>query len=96
MTDMSHSSDHDPITKSRHEADRFNVAWLKNGEKLTSFQRIGFGVFSLFFLLAGCFFGAAAVDAIREGHMLGACGWSIPTLIYVIPGVLGIRNVLRF
>lgn len=93
---MTHNSDHDPITKSRYEPDRFNVAWLKTGEKLTPFQRIGFGVFSLFFLAAGVVFGACAFDSIRHGHVLGACGWSIPTLIYIIPGALGLRNVLRF
>jgi hypothetical protein len=96
MADMPHSSDHNPITKSRYEADRFNVAWLKDGEKLSLFQRIGFGMFSLFFLFAGVFFGALAFNAIRKGDVLSACGWSIPTLIYIIPGSLGLRNVLRF
>jgi hypothetical protein len=72
MAGMSHSSDHDPATQNRYGPDRFNVAWLKDGEKLTSFQRIGFGVFSLFLLFAGVFFGAAAFNAIREGHVLGA------------------------
>jgi hypothetical protein len=96
MANMSHSTDHDPKTKSRYEPDRFNVAWLKNGEKLSSFQRIGFGVLSLFIFVVGVVFGASAFNAIREGHVLGACGWSIPTLIFVIPGGLGLRNVLRF
>lgn len=96
MADVPHSSDHNPITKSRYEPDRFNVAWLKNGEKLSLFQRIGFGMFSLFFFLAGVFFGALAFNAIRKSDVLGACGWSIPALIYIIPGSLGLRNVLRF
>jgi hypothetical protein len=96
MAGMSHGSDHDPITKSRYEPDRFNVAWLKNGEKLSLFQRIGFLVLSLFFLCAGVSFGGAAFNAIREGSVLGACGWTIPTLIFIVPGSLGLRNVLRF
>jgi hypothetical protein len=91
---MSH--DFNPITRSKYEADRFNVAWLKNGEELNWLKRIGFALFSLFFLLAGVCFGALAINSIRHGEVLGACGWSIPTLIYGVPGALGIRNVLRF
>ena len=96
MAEMSHSSDHDPITKSRYEADRFNVAWLKNGEKLNWFQRIGFAGFSLAFLYCGVDSGMCAFDAFREGAVLGAFGWSITCLFFLVPGGLGLRNCLRF
>ena len=96
MAGMSHGSDHHPITKSRYEPDRFNVAWLRNGERLTLLERIGFTVLSLFILCPGVEFGASALNAIREGHVLGACGWGIATLIFVVPSTLGLRSVLRF
>ena len=93
---MLDSPDHDPIRRSRQEADPFNVAWMKNGEKLSWLQRIGFAVFSLFFFSAGLLFGSFAVSDIRNGEFLGAIGWSVPTLIFLVPGIFGLRNVLRF
>jgi len=93
---MTDSPDYDPIRRSRQEADRFNVAWLKNGEELSWLQRIGFAVFSLFFFSAGLFFGTLAVTDIHDGEFVGAIGWSVPTLIFLVPGILGLRNVLRF
>ena len=69
---------------------------MKNGEKMTWVHRIGFAVFSLFFFASGLYFGALAVGDIRDGEVLGTLGWIVPTLVFLVPGCLGLRNVLRF
>jgi hypothetical protein len=96
MAGVTDSPDCDPIRRSRQGADRFNVAWLKNGEKLSWLQRIGFAVVSLVFFSGGLFFGTLAVTDLHDGEFIGTIGWIVPTLIFLIPGVLGLRNVLRF
>jgi hypothetical protein len=96
MSRMPHESDFDPIRKSAREAHRFNSAWLRNGERLTWLQRIGFAVISLFFFMAGIYFGTLAASDIGSGEVLGACGWSAPALIFIVPGILGLKNVCRF
>jgi hypothetical protein len=88
--------DYDPIRRSRQEAGPFNVAWMKSGEKLSWLQRFGFAVISFFFFSAGLLFGSFAFNDIRHGEFLGAIGWSVPTLIFLFPGIFGLRNVLRF
>jgi len=69
---------------------------MKNGEKLSWLQRIGFAVFSLIFFSAGLVFGTLAVTDIHDREFVGAIGWSVPTLIFLVPGILGRRNILRF
>jgi hypothetical protein len=96
MAGMTYSPDYDPIRRSRHEADSFNVVWMKNGERMNWLQRIGFAVFSFLFFSAGLLFGTFALNYIRTGRLLGAIGWSVPALIFLVPGILGLRNVLRF
>lgn len=86
----------DPIRKGHREADSFNVAWWKNGERLTWLQRIGFAVISLAFFSFGLFFAALVINDVRDGELLGAIGWSVPTFLSLVPGVAGLRNVLRF
>jgi hypothetical protein len=96
MTDLPHDPGFDPIRKSHREADSFNVAWWKNGEKLTWVQRIGFAVISLSFFSAGLIFGVNAMNYARDWNLLGAAGWSVPALLFIVPGILGLRSVLRF
>jgi hypothetical protein len=96
MADMTDSPDYDPVARSRREADSFNVAWMKHGEELTWIQRTGFAVFSFFFFSSGALFGTFAINDLLSGELLGAIGWLVPTLIFMIPGSLGLRNVLRF
>jgi hypothetical protein len=69
---------------------------MKNGEKLTWLQRIGFAVFSFVLFASGVLFGTFAASSVRDENVLEAIGWSIPTLIFIVPGVMGLRNVLRF
>jgi hypothetical protein len=102
--DEQHSvtSDNDPIRRSRREAFSFNVAWLKHGERLTLAQRIGFTILSLFFVLAGVYaLTLIAADMVANGLVLLGNLWdlclaTIFALIFLIPGILGLRNVLRF
>jgi hypothetical protein len=100
--ERSHTADTDPIRRSRREAHSFNRAWLKNGERLTLVQRTGFAILSLFMLLAGLFavFNAAAdmldVETSALGVVWDACLGLIFALVFLLPGVLGLRNVLRF
>jgi hypothetical protein len=96
MSRMPHEPDFDPIRKSSREANGFNSAWMKNGERLTWLQRIGFTVISFFFFTFGIYFGTLAASYIRDWRVLGAIGWSIPALIFVVPGILGLMNVCRF
>ena len=47
------AGNYDPLQRAENETRSFNTAWLKNGESLTLFQRIGFMVFSLAFFGIG-------------------------------------------
>jgi len=69
---------------------------LKHGENLTLMQRIGFTVFSLVLFSFGVLFLGLAASDIRNAEYLGAIGWSLPTLCFLVPGIWGLRNVLRF
>ena len=93
---MEHPPDLDPIRKSHREASSFNEAWWKHGERLSWFQRIGYAVFSLAFLAFGLFFLSITASNLRDWDLLGAAGWSIPTFLTLVPGAIGLRNVLRF
>lgn len=88
--------DLDPIRKSRREAALFNETWLKHGEKTTWIQRIGFAVFSLCMFGFRLFFLAIVLSDFHEMNLLGALGWGVPMLLFLVPGALGVRNVLRF
>jgi hypothetical protein len=96
MAGMDNGSGHDPLAKSRYEANRFNVAWMRDGERLNWVQRIGFATISLVTFFMGLIWGALAVNDVRKGSLIGAFGWSIACLIFIVPGSLGLRNVLRF
>ena len=88
--------DYDPIARSRREAPTFTYAWMKHGEAMTLTQRIGFTIFSLVFVAGGLTFLSLAILAVKNSEFVGAVGWSLPTLFFLVPGILGLRNVLRF
>ena len=98
---MNEAPDYDPIRKSWRENQTFNVAWMKNGERLTWIQRVGFAIVSLCFFAFGLFFAALAIGSLREGDLLslgsvGAVVGVVAGLFLLILGILGLRNVLRF
>jgi hypothetical protein len=90
---------HDPLQAAESQSNSFNTLWLKNGEAMTLTQRIGCLMFSLLFFACGLFAGQSSVIEIR-----GADGTSwffgvffaLVSLFFLVFGVLGLRNVLRF
>jgi hypothetical protein len=93
---MTYRPGSDPLEKIRGESSPFNAAWLRYGEKLTLTQRIGFTVFSLAFFGVGSLIATWVVQDLLNGELLGAAGWLLPALVFLVPGILGLRNVLRF
>jgi hypothetical protein len=96
------TSDLDPIRRSHREAPAFNRAWLRDGSQLTWLQRVGFAVFSLFFLGVGLYADATLIGSLLHGPLvsvesaLDICLISLASVVFLIPGAVGLRNVLRF
>jgi hypothetical protein len=86
---------YDPIRTFWTQSGSFHTAWFKNGESLSILQRAGYTVFSLLFISIGLYLSRFAVMFAREGDFMtlifGGC--SVGFLVF---GVLGLRNVLRF
>lgn len=85
----------DPIHALWTQSGSFHTAWFKNGESLSNLQRAGYTVFSLLFTAIGLYLSRFAVMFARQGDFMtlifGAC-----SLGFLVFGVLGLRNVLRF
>jgi hypothetical protein len=98
---MSHVPDYDPIRKSWRESRTFNIAWMKSGENMTWTQRIGFAVFSFILFSSGLLVETLAINSIRNGELLSLdtlaalCG-VLAGIFFLVTGLLGLRNVLRF
>ena len=90
--------DYDPIQKSWRESQSFNIAWTKDGERLTWPQRIGFAIFSFFLFTAGLLGETLALNTIwTDGSIsIGVIIAMFTGLVFLIPGTLGLRNTLRF
>jgi hypothetical protein len=81
--------------------DRFLEVWFKRGEQMKLIQRIGFGAISLFLFSFGLFLEILALDSLRTEKSISAATLGylfaiLAGLFFLIPGVLGLRNVLRF
>jgi hypothetical protein len=99
--DFRQSSSHDPIQRSWQEAPSFNTAWMKQGERLTWVQRIGFAIFSLTLFGSGLFVESQALSSLIHGDLFSlgevmAFVGALIGLLFIIPAALGIRNILRF
>lgn len=85
----------DPIRNLWSQSGSFHTTWLKNGESLNILQRTGFMIFSLLFIALGLYFSRLIITLARERDFMvvivGAVG-----LGFLVFGVLGLRNVLRF
>ena len=66
---MSDAPDYDLIRKSWREGKLIDRAWLKDGERLTWTQRIGFAILSLCIFSAGLFLAAFAIAFLRDGDL---------------------------
>jgi hypothetical protein len=98
---MSDAPDYDPIRKSWREGKIIDRAWLKDGEKLTWIQRIGFAILSLCIFSGGLFLTTSAIASLRDGDLfsldsVGAVIGVVGGICCLILGILGLRNVLRF
>ena len=92
-------SGHDPLQAAAGQSDLFNRSWLKNGESMTLIQRMGYTIFSLFFFAAGLYLCQSAMIELRGGDAMSMCFASIfalASLFFLVIGILGLRNVLRF
>jgi hypothetical protein len=85
----------DPIQAVRTQSSSFNTAWLRNGESLSILQRTGFAIISLLFTAVGLYLVRFAVMFARQRGFMTLIfgGFSLGFLIF---GVLGLKNVLRF
>ena len=90
------SKSYDPLQRAEIESPSFNAAWLKNGESLTLFQRAGFTFFSLVFLGIGLGLTKFSLLEFRESDLTFTLIFGAGSLFFILFGVLGLRNVLRF
>jgi hypothetical protein len=86
---------HDPLQAVWKQSRVFNTAWFRGGASLSLVQRTGYTVLTLSFLGAGLYLLVDATEGFREGDItfwLSAVG----AVFFLLVGVLGLRNVLRF
>jgi hypothetical protein len=79
-------SDHDPIDRSFREAPAFNRLWLTDRTRLTSSQRIGFLLISLFMLLGGAMFLSGGIADLANGDFVGIFFFAVGTPSLVLGG----------
>jgi hypothetical protein len=85
----------DPIQALWTQSSSFHMAWLKNGESLSTLQRSGYTIFSLLFLAIGLYLSRPAVMFAREMDFMVVI-FAPASLGFLTFGVLGLRNALRF
>lgn len=86
---------YDPIQGLWSQSRTFHTAWLKNGESLGTFQRTGYAVFSLLFVAMGLYLSRFAVMFLRQADFMAVIFGPV-SLGFLVFGVLGLVNVLRF
>jgi hypothetical protein len=77
------------------ETRAFNAAWFKHGEFLTLTQRIGYMIFSLLFFGGGIYLAVGGIVGFRDGNPIFWL-FLIVCPFFLLVGVLGLKNVLRF
>ena len=87
---------YDPVQASWSQSGIFNRAWLKNGERLTPLQRSGYAVLSLLFVAFGLYFLRFCVNCLEDGDWIFMLIFGGITLLFLLPGIKGLQNVLRF
>src|ERR1700758_354176 len=90
------AGNYDPLQRAKAETHSFNTAWLKNGESLTLFQRIGFTIFSLAFFGIGLGLAKFSQLQFRDSDLTFTLIFGASGLFFLLFGGLGLRNVLRF
>lgn len=94
VTDTSQT--YDPIQAGWSQAGKFNLAWLKGGERLTLLQRSGYTVMSLLFGAFGLYLLRFLVLMVRSGDFVFTLIFGGATLLFLTVSIMGLRNVLRF
>lgn len=90
---------HDPLQAAAGQTDLFNRSWMKNGESMTLLQRVGYTIFSLLFFDIGLSLCQPTMIDLRGGDAMSLCFalmFALASLFFLVFGVLGLRNVLRF
>lgn len=90
---------HDPLQAAESQSSSFNTLWLKNGESMTLIQRIGYTIFSLLFFGSGLYLCQPTMIELRGEDAMSLCFaliFALASLFFLVVGVLGLRNVLRF
>ena len=90
------SRTYDPIQASWSQAGKFNLVWLKGGERLTVLQRSGYTAMSLLFVAFGLYLLRDFVLMFRSGDLVFTLIFGGATLFFLTVGIMGLRNVLRF
>jgi hypothetical protein len=98
---VSDAPDYDPIRKNWREGKLIDRAWLKDGERLTWTQRIGFAMLSLCIFSGGLLIATSAIGFLRDVDLfslnsVGAVFGVVAGVCLLILGILGLKNVLRF
>jgi hypothetical protein len=96
MQDEKQSSGNGPVRRAAIDSPRFVSRWLTGGQSLTSLQRIGYGFFSISFIMAGIFCANGAKLNFQDSSVFMGLGFSLATLFFWLFGSIGLRNVLRF
>jgi hypothetical protein len=87
---------YDPLQRAATETHSFNKVWLKNGESLTLFQRIGFTIFSLAFFGIGLGLAKFSLLQFRDSDLTFTLIFGASSLFFLLFGGLGLRNILQF
>jgi hypothetical protein len=90
------SRTYDPLQPAWSQTGKFNAAWLKNGEHLTVLERSGYTVMSLLFVAFGLYFLRFFVLMFRGGDWVFTSIFGGATFFFMMIGIMGLRNVLRF
>lgn len=87
---------YDPVQAGWSQSGKFNRAWLKDGERLTSMQRSGYAMLSLLFVAFGLYLLRDFVLLFRSGDWTSVLIFGGATFFFLFVGIKGLRNVLRF
>jgi hypothetical protein len=98
---MNDAPEYDPIHKAIRQSPNVWAVWMKNGEGMTWPQRIGFALISFCSFSSGLLFATLAIGSLRNGDLfslesIGAAIGVVAGICFLIVGILGLRNVLRF
>jgi hypothetical protein len=92
-------SEYDPLQAAERQTHSFNRSWLKNGESMTLTQRLGHTMFSLLYFGIGLYLLQPMMINFRSSGAISVVFtalFGLASLFFLVFGILGLRNVLRF